>query len=217
MTLAKLNTIEAPYTSINGVAYASIEGFNGLAVPSAVTEAHTLIATATASASSTLSFTSGIDSTYDAYEFRFEKIHPATNNVHFQFQVNASGQSVFNETITSTSFRAYHRETGTVTGIVYRTGADQAQGTAYQSLYEDAGSDSDQSGAGVLTLYAPSSTTYVKHFVARTQYSQEGNYSMEYGTAGYINVTAAIDEISFKFSSGNIDAGVIKMYGIAKA
>ena len=84
-------------------------------------------------------------------------------------------------------------------------------------MYEDAGADSDQSGAGVLTLYAPSSTTYVKHFVARTQYSQEGNYSMEYGTAGYINTTAAIDEISFKFASGNIDAGVIKMYGIAKA
>jgi len=215
MTLAKLNTIEAPYTSINGVAYASIAGVNGIAMPSS--GSHKLIATATASASATLSFTTGIDSTYDAYEFRFNNMHPATNNVHFQFQVNASGQTGFNETITSTAFRAYQREDSAANGIVYRTGADQAQGTAYQSLYEDAGADSDQAGAGVLTLYAPSSTTYVKHFTARTQYSQEGNYSMEYGVAGYINTTSAIDEISFKFASGNIDAGVIKMYGIAKA
>jgi len=177
--------------------------------------AKTLIATQTASASSTLSFTSGIDSTYDVYEFHFTNMHPGTNNVHFQFQVNASGQTGFNETITSTSFRALHNESDTATGLEYRTGADQAQGTAYQSLYEDAGSDNDQSGAGVLTLYAPSSTTYVKHFVARTQYSQEGNYSMEYGTAGYINTTSAIDEISFKFSSGNIDAGTIKMFGVS--
>jgi len=177
--------------------------------------AKTLIATATALASSSLSFTSGIDSTYDVYEFHFINMHPATNNVTFHFQVNASGQTGFNETITSTSFRASHNEADTVTGLDYRTGADQGQGTAYQPLYEDAGSDSDQAGSGVLTLYAPSSTTYVKHFTARTQYSQEGNYSIEYYTAGYINTTAAIDEIDFKFSSGNIDAGKIYMYGVS--
>jgi len=202
----------ADIVSVMGVARADIVSVAELTMPSL--GAHTLLATATASGSATLDFTSGIDSTYDVYEFRFNNMHPATNNVHFQFQVNASGQTGFNETITSTSFRAYQREDSAANGIVYRTGADQAQGTAYQTLYEDAGADNDQAGSGVLTLYAPSSTTYVKHFTARTQYSQEGNYSMEYGTAGYINTTSAIDEISFKFASGNIDAGQIKMYGI---
>jgi hypothetical protein len=218
MTLAKLNTIAAPYTSINGVAYASIAGFNGIAVPSAVTDAHTLIATATASASATLSFTSGIDSTYDAYEFRFENMHPATDAVNFTFQVNAVGQTGFNEVMTTTVFQAYHNETGTdTTALQYVAGYDQAQGTAYQVLTNTAGFDNDQSVSGVLTLYAPSSTTYVKHFVTRLNCSHPSDYSVDLYAAGYINTTAAIDEISFKMSSGNIDAGQIKMYGIAKA
>jgi hypothetical protein len=213
--IAKINNVAvADISKLDSITFADGQKVNNQSV-SLITDAHTLIATATASASATLSFTTGIDSTYDAYEFRFENIHPATNNKHFQFQVNASGQTGFNETITSTAFRAFHKEDGSASNVVYRTGADQAQGTAYQILYEDAGADSDQAGAGVLTLYAPSSTTYVKHFIARTQYSQEGNYSMEYRVAGYINTTSAIDEISFKFASGNIDTGQIKMYGIA--
>ena len=216
MTLAKLNTIAAPYTSINGVAYASIAGFNGIAVPSAVTDAHTLIATATASASATLSFTSGIDSTYDAYEFRFTNIHPSDNGNYFKFQVNAVGQTGFNEVITSTHFRAVHNDSNSVEVLEYEAGADQAQGTAYQTLDTGVGNDNDQSISGVLTLYAPSSTTYVKHFTSRVS-SHYTVYSRDSYAAGYINTTAAIDEISFAMSSNNIDAGQIKMYGIAKA
>lgn len=187
---------------------------------SLITDAHTLIATATASASATLSFTTGIDSTYDAYEFRFDNMHPATNSVNLQFQVNASGQTGFNETITSTFFRAYQLENGGSSGLDYRTGYDQAQGTAYQNIAEaTAGSTGfdDASASGVLTLYSPSSTTYVKHFTARVNHMAGSPVTVDSYAAGYINVTAAIDEISFKFSSGNIDAGQIKMYGIAKA
>ena len=217
MTLAKLNTIAAPYTSINGVAYASIAGFNGIAVPSAVTDAHTLIATATASASATLEFTTGIDSTYDAYEFHFVNMHTGSDGVDFTFQVNASGQTGFNEVMTTTNFWAYHNETDSAAVLLYTTNYDQAQGTAYQKITSASGNDADQSVSGVLTLYAPSSTTYVKHFVTRLNCSYPSDYSIDVHAAGYINVTAAIDEISFKFSSGNIAAGKIKMYGIAKA
>ena len=97
----------------------------------------------------------------------------------------------------------------------YSTGRDQAQGSAYQIIAQGTGNDNDQSVSGVLTLYAPSSTTYVKHFTATTQYSENRDYSMNSYAAGYINVTAAIDEISFKYSSGNIDAGTIKMFGVS--
>ena len=184
---------------------------------SLITDAHTLIATATASASATLSFTTGIDSTYDAYEFRFTNMHPATDNINFSFQVNAAGQSGFNETITSTSFNAYHHESNTIAVLGYDTSVDQAQGTAYQVIARYPGNVSDESTSGVLTLYDPSSTTYVKHFMARTSVATAGDYLFDKYTAGYINVTSAIDEISFAMSSGNIDAGQIKMYGIAKA
>lgn len=177
--------------------------------------AKTLIATATASASSSLSFTSGIDSTYDVYEFVFTNMHPATDNVTFQFQVNASGQTGFNETITSTYFRAKHNENDAATGLDYITAFDQAQGTSYQVLPNEVGADADQSTSGVLTLYAPSSTTYVKHFTARFNDAHPSDITMDCFIAGYINTTSAIDEIDFKFSSGNIDAGTIKMFGVS--
>jgi hypothetical protein len=119
--------------------------------------------------------------------------------------------------ITSSVFRAYNQEGDASNGLGYAAWADQAQGTAYQALLVEVGSDADQACSGVLTLYAPSSTTYVKHFTARANESHYEEITIDYYSAGYINTTNAIDEISFQFSSGNIDAGVIKMYGIAKA
>jgi len=172
----------------------------------------TLIQEQTASSSSTISFTSGIDSTYDEYVFKFYDIHPASNDVAFQFQVNASGQTGFNETITSTTFDAYHAESGGAAALRYLTGADQAQGTSYQNLI-NCTNGNDESAAGYLHLFNPSSTTFVKHFIARVCSTQQ-SYANEQYTAGYINTTSAIDEASFKMASGYIDSGTIKLYGI---
>jgi len=177
--------------------------------------AKTLIATATASSSSSLSFTSGIDSTYDVYEFHFVNIHPQTSGQYFQFQVNAAGQSGFNETMTTSFFRARHNESGSTASLDYEGGFDQAQGTAYQTIGLWGGANADENLAGVLTLYAPSSTTYVKHFQTTIIHNQSSNYAFNNFIAGYINTTSAIDEISFKYSSGNIDAGTIKMFGVS--
>tara|TARA_R110001583_G_scaffold4846_3_gene27357 strand:+ start:193 stop:810 length:618 start_codon:yes stop_codon:yes gene_type:complete len=201
---------------------ANMSKVNGIVISGApaVPDAHTLIATATASSSATLSFTLGLDSLYDAYEFRFVNMHPAASGEWF-FQVNSSGGSGFNETITSTHFRAYIIETDeSNNGVGYRTEADQAQGTGYQQLSQSTAGGSgfdDASVCGVLTLYAPSSTTYVKHFTSRAQSMGGSPVSVDAFAAGYINTTSAIDEISFKFDSGNIDAGEIKMYGVAKS
>ena len=199
---------------------ANMEKVNGIVISGtpAVPDAHTLIATATASSSATLSFTLGLDSLYDAYEFRFENMHPATDGASFQFQVNAAGQSGFNETMTTTVILAHHHESNDATTLAYSTYWDQAQGTAYQSIgsYET-GNDNDQSSSGILKLYNPFSTTYVKHFTSDGSGAYKVEYLVSLKTAGYINTTGAIDEISFAMDSGNIDAGVIKMYGIAKA
>jgi hypothetical protein len=134
--------------------------------------------------------------------------------VNFSFQFNAVGESGFNETITSTVFKAYHYESDAYTSLGYDAARDQAQGTGFELLGYDVGNDNDQSVSGVLTLYDPSSTTYVKHFVTRTNESYAGEVTIDFHTAGYINTTAAIDEIQFKMSSGNIDAGTIYMYGV---
>tara|TARA_R110000803_G_scaffold81198_1_gene147125 strand:- start:1 stop:531 length:531 start_codon:yes stop_codon:yes gene_type:complete len=170
------------------------------------------IASVTASADATVEFT-GIDATYNEYQFHFVNMHPAAIT-HLSFQVNAVGQTGFNETITSTFFRADHYEDDSQNNFAYLTSSDQAQGTAYQRFSFATGVDNDQSTSGVLTLYAPSSTTYVKHFVARSNNIFYGDVSQDFHVAGYINTTAAIDEISFQMVGGNIDAGTIHMYGV---
>ena len=174
----------------------------------------TLISTATASNAASVDITSGIDSTYDEYMFVFTDIGPATDNVNFTFLVNAAGQSGFNETITSTNFRSVHSENDSEANLSYNDGADQAQGTSYQLLNNQQGSDTTESGAGILHLFSPSNTTYVKHFYCTINMKNNQTMTKNSFTAGYINVTAAIDEISFKMSSGNME-GVIQMYGIA--
>ena len=174
----------------------------------------TLISTATASDAANVDITSGIDSTYDEYMFVLTDIGPATDSAEFGFQVNAAGQSGFNETMTTTAFAANQEEDDSAASIAYRTGEDQAQGTAYQLLTYAGGNAADESSAGILHLFSPSNTTYVTHFYATVNCSRHDNISQIVHCAGYINVTAAIDEISFKMSSGNFD-GAIQMYGIA--
>ena len=172
------------------------------------------IASVTASADATVEFTTGIDATYNEYQFHMVNMHPATDSVDFTFQVNADGQTGFNETITSSYFIAQHTESDSLTLLGYNTLRDQAQGTSYQPMTHQLGADADQAFSGVLTLYAPSSTTYVKHFVSNTNAGNAYDRTQNTYAAGYINTTAAIDEISFAFSSGNIDAGTIHMYGV---
>ncbi len=157
----------------------------------------------------------GIDVTWEEYMFVFTDVNPATNGVDFGWQVNAFGESGFNEVITSTYFKAEHSEDDTVQGLAYDTAADQAQNQAYQYLAAGMGNGSDECGAGVLHLFSPMSTVVgVTHFYSTAQYYHLSNYSINAFAAGYINTTSAIDEISFKMSSGNFD-GKIKMYGIA--
>ncbi len=176
--------------------------------------AMTLLSTQTASSSATISFTSGIDSTYDEYVFKFINIHASAQYSNFEFQANASGGSGFNETITSTFFEAKHNENDSEALMRYKTDNDQANGTAYQNISVSAGTDNDVSCTGTLQLFNPSSTNFVKHFISTVQNYRDSDQSQISYVAGYINTTSAIDEISFKFSSGNIDSGTIKLYGV---
>jgi hypothetical protein len=179
----------------------------------------TLIKTLTASSSATLSFVDGtssvvLDSTYKEYLFIFNNIHPATDQTNFVFQGNVAGGSGYDETMTTTTFQAQHSEGGS-SELSYEAGMDQAQGTAFQRIAHEVGNDNDQSTSGYLHLFNPSSTTFVKHFIAESQSYRYNDYSHRLFTAGYFNTTSAIDEIQFKMSSGNIDAGTIQLFGVA--
>jgi len=188
---------------------------NGILDAAVPTGSLTLLSTQTASASATISFTSGIDSTYDSYLFKFYNIHPATNGASFKFQGSTDGGSTYGITSTTTAFRAAHSE-GDATAFGYLTGQDQAQSTSDMFLINEIGNQDDQNCSGTLQLFSPSSSVFVKHFITRTQGNYHGgDYSLDFYTAGYFNDGAnAINAIRFQFSSGNIDSGTIKMYGV---
>ena len=161
--------------------------------------------------------TSGIDDTYGSYEFHFVNMHPETSNVNFCFQVNAAGGATgFNERVTASSYRAYHKEDGTGGTLAYDQNSAQANGVALQRILSTGtGNEDYESVSGVLRLYNPSSTDYYKHFSAEGNGADHGDYTVNSFTGGYFNVAAAIDEITFKFDSGDITAGTIKMFGVS--
>ena len=180
--------------------------------------AMTLIKTITASSDSTISFVDGssdvvLDSTYPIYLFKFINIHPATDNVRFTVGFR-DGDTNYDAVKTTTFYRAYHDEADTSAALEYRTGDDLAQSTDFQRLAGGVGNANDESCSGYLHLFNPSSTTFVKHFMARTQLIEQSGFSVDNYVAGYCNTTTAIDAVQFKMSSGNIDAGTIKLYGI---
>ena len=171
------------------------------------------ISKATASASASIEFTSGIDSTYKEYVFYFVNIHPSTDDVSFGFNMSTDGGSTYNVTKTTTFFRARHNEADTSTALEYRTTQDLAQSTGLQQL-AGSGNDNDQSISGTLTLFNPSSSTFVKHFIANNNGVDAGDGSRNNFIAGYGNTTSSVNAIEFKFFSGNIDAGEILLFGI---
>ena len=169
---------------------------------------------------SSSSFTSNINSTYDTYMFKFINIHPASNNVHFQFNLSIDGGSNYNVTKTTTSAGASHREDDAYAFIGYGAGSDLAQSTSDQTFTwggTTIGNENDENISGELFLFNPSSTTFVKHFISVSQTNSQDDYSHQTFTAGYGNTTSAVDAIVFRMSSGNIDSGVIKMYGLSKS
>ncbi len=171
------------------------------------------IAKQTASASADISFTSGIDSTYKEYVFTFNNMHPASSGVDFSVGFR-DGETDYDAVKTTTSFYALHNESGTPSGLTYSTGTDLAQSTAFEQLGADTGNDNDQCHSGYMHLFNPSSDVFVKHFISVGNSYHADDYMQNHYHAGYINTVTAIDGVQFKFSSGNIDAGDICLYGI---
>jgi len=169
------------------------------------------ISSAVASASSSIEFTLG---DYKEYKFFFVNMHPSTDS-DFQFNFSTDSGSNYNVTKTSTWFNAYHNEAGTDTSLGYRTAEDLAQSTGFQNLTESLDSDNDQHYSGTLTLFNPSSTTYVKHWISvGVEPFSVSNYLNNNYNAGYANTTSALTNIKFQMSSGNIDDGKILCFGL---
>ena len=174
----------------------------------------------TASSSASISFVDGsggvvLDSTYPIYKFEFINIHPATDAADLTFNGSADGGSNYNTTKTTTTFYGYHNEGDSAAAVAYEATHDIAQGTGYCQIGGDAlGADNDQCCSGTMFIFSPSSTTFVKHFIVNMNTLTEADYSVNQYTSGYMNTTSAVDAVDFKMTSGNIDSGTIKLYGI---
>lgn len=204
-------TTSGVFTS-GAIANSSVTGITVLANAS---DGITFISSQTASNSASLSFTSGLTSTYKAYKFVFSNIKVATNAEEFGFLTSTNGGSSYGNTVANSAFRAYHNESDADAGVGYVSDFDLTQSTGLNNLSLNQGNNSDDSYSGTLTLFNPSSTTYVKHFICSGSNSHDtvtplivNNY-----LAGYVNTTSAVNAIQFKASSGNI-TGTIYMYGI---
>jgi hypothetical protein len=172
------------------------------------------------SAAASISFVDGassvvLDGTYKEYIFYFNNIHPATDDQNLFFNMSADTGSNYNVTKTTTYFRANHNENNNAASLDYRTGEDLAQATGYQKITLGTNNDNDSGSSGYLHLFDPSSTTFVKHFIARVSDAYGEPSNNDTFIAGYGNTTSAVDAIDFKFGSGNIDSGSISLYGIA--
>ena len=209
-SIANNITTSGVFTS-SAITNASVTGITVL--PNAE-DGITFISSQTASASATISFTTGIDSTYKAYKFVFVNIHGANNDNNFSMQFSTNGGSTYATTTTSTAFRTNHEESDVGTTLAYDTGADIAQSTSFFNLIRGLGNLNDENFSGSMTLFNPASTTYVKHFISQQQSNAHFDASQSYFIAGYANTTSAINAVQFKFDSGNIDAGTIYLYGI---
>jgi hypothetical protein len=195
--------------SLNNNSIANVTAYNA----AIATGNMVLLSSQTASDSASISFTTGIDSTYKEYQFYFININPATDSADFTFNLSTDSGANYNVTKTTTYFEAYHNEAGTDTNFRYSTSQDLAQSTAFQKIAPDIGSGADESLSGTLTLFNPASTTYVKHFISNTNDYDGGDYTLNAFVAGYGNTTSAVNAIQFKFDSGNFD-GTILLFGI---
>jgi hypothetical protein len=187
----------------------------GITVLANASDGITLISSQTASSSASISFT-GLNSTYKAYKFVFVNIHPSVDDSYFQFNASTDSGSNYNVTKTTTFFRSVHSESGAETAFSYIVADDLAQSTGYQTFVHGGaiGNASDENASGSFTLFNPSSTTYVKNFVAQTSSTHSGDYALNNFVTGYLNTTSAVNAIRFTMASGNIDDGKIYLYGI---
>ena len=177
-----------------------------------------LIKEITASSDSTISFVDGsasvvLDSTYPIYKFEFINLHNSDDDNQFSFNFSTDSGSNYNVSKTSTHFYSINTESDS-NAFSYYAGGDLANGTGFQITTLESGADNDECDCGELYLFSTSSTTFVKHFICTMSETGAAPRASNNYIGGYGNTTSAIDAVQFKYASGNIDSGTIKLYGI---
>ena len=174
------------------------------------------ISTNTASSDSVVNITSGIDSTYNVYYVVYNAIHPsAGSKLTCQFTTNGSD---FNLALCTAQCNGSNTEGGTASN----NNADLSESRYRHTTYAPIGfaatieTNAESCANGFLWLFGPANTTFTKHFYCRTVAKDDAPGGAQTFTAGTIETTSAVTGISFKMSTGNIDSGSFKLYGLSK-
>ena len=207
----KFNSINVTPTASEAIRFNS--GANGFETASAGGSL-VKIASSTASSSSTVSFTSGINSTYKEYIFFFNNLHLSNDGAQPGINFSIDSGSNYNVAKTSSNFSASHNEADSSTLLGYNGSWDLAQGTGLQYLTAGTGNANDESASGYLHLFDPSNTTFVKHFIVQFNSYVNDSSIQHLFIGGYANTTSAIDAVQFGVSAGTIDSGTISLYGV---
>lgn len=166
----------------------------------------------TASASSSLDFTTAITSTYDEYLIELVDILPATNGSTLRMLASTNGGSSYD---TGTNYAtAYNRWS--------KTGQSQA-GAASDSNIDLGGglglsNDSTEQGfVGSVRLYNPLGTSGWKKVRGQSTWWYSGTPELLGASiAAAYKSASAVNALRFIMSSGNITSGTIRIYGVAK-
>lgn len=183
------------------------------------------LASSAVSGSTGTSFT--LPSGYDIFEFHFKhfysnrQAYPYNGLDRLTFGLNFSSGSQPN---TSTILRAWNFVTDTTSAqITYDANSiadsDNDYNTQQMTYATGSQSSSSPTASGVITLYEPFSTTFMKHFTARSQggYSYSGTQSSNSVFRDvYYHTTSPVTTVSFGITApwAHYMYGDFHMYGI---
>ena len=165
-----------------------------------------LLSTQTASNSSSLSITSGIDSTYKAYMIDIINMHPASDNSSFRMQFRQGGS-----TITSSIYDYGFTHISSGGGDTHNYTGDDPQ----INLANNINGDATSGLSGRIFMYEPSNTTYDTRVVWSISFELNGDEQCHSSGSGRIESTTAVDGFRLFMGSGDIDlCTAVKLYGI---
>ena len=173
--------------------------------------AWTFIASATASASSSVDFTSGINSTYDTYMLTITSLVASSSSLRPFLQVSVGG------TFATANYHYYVNGYGSGGGAV-DAGAAYGESMRLQgntNMY----SDTAKTGSGIIYFHNPASTTTYSNFHWKwTFWSLTDVVMNDHGSGLYNGSTGAIDGVRLLAgASGNFTSGTFRLYGLAKS
>ncbi len=182
------------------VAYFKADGTPVVTTPPGVV----LLSTASASGSSSIDFTSGIDSAYDEYILEITDLAPATDNADIYLLTSTDGGSTYDSGGSDYGFVTYGSTTeSTGAQIILGNGTGNAAGEVF---------------SGQVRIYGAASSNNTIIIPSCVSLNTSG--ALQPGSTAYFaqrKSAADVDAIRIIMSTGNIASGEFKLYGVKKS